>query len=135
MNTNRLQEDRGIPTHFTEIGYINDLLISVKLILHNVAHEDPNPLTAQRLAEWPLVHRTHFSGCSIFRHDFSYTPKREHRNDIHREDITRIDIFIKALQKGLEEGHIAKYVTESDVNAIGLTRTRLEACVERTVWK
>jgi hypothetical protein len=131
----RLQEDHGLPTHYVETLYLNQIIAAVKVALHNLSPEGTRPITAQLLAEWPLVHRTHFSGCSIFTHDFSYIPKREDRHDIHREDMSRIDVFIKALQQGLEEGQLTKYVTLADVSAIAMTIPRLEACAERTVWK
>lgn len=136
----RIQTDRGIPTHSVETYYLNQIVIGVKLALNNLPMEKlSRPITAVFLAEWPLKHRTHFSGCSAFDRQGYLPPVNSPRDvnrlfDIHREDIERIDVFIKALQQGLEEAALTKYVTDADVHAIELTIGRLEACTEKTRW-
>jgi hypothetical protein len=133
--TPRLQENRGLPAHYIETGYLTDLLIGVKMALHTLPlAEEMRSIDAVFLAEWPLIHRTHFSGCSVFTHDVSHIPLAQDRHDIHREDISRIDVFIKALQQGLSEGQLTRYVTVADTQAITLTLPRLEACFERMRW-
>lgn len=134
MSTRHRLQDNTVPTHYVETLYLTQILVAAQVMLFNLPQQDIIPITAQRLAEWPLVHRTQLCGCSIFTHDAETLLGHDELHDFHRQDVARIDIFIKALQQGLESGDVTKHVTPQDLQAIALTLPRLESCVPRTQW-
>lgn len=133
----RIAAQRGVPVHTVEVGYLRDVMAGVIRTLHDLPMEDVRPVTSEMLVDWPLVHRG-ACRCSAFRRAnvslLALTDKPlDALYDIHRDDLTVIDIFIKALQSGLIDGDLTKHITEADTKRVWQAIFALQACEEDAI--
>lgn len=136
----RIRASHGIPAHDVEVGYLRDLLSGINALMHPIyEREGMRTITAELLAEWPLVHRnacrcTAFSRVNVSLMALTDRPL-DSLYDIHREDLVLIDAFIKALQLGLSEGALTKHVTDRHLSVMWQVVGRLQACETKARWE
>jgi hypothetical protein len=117
--------------HSVEIGWINDLLLSVKLLMNGWETPAEDPLNHDFLAFWTHEHRTALMHCTGWRGGIATFDGRS----AHAEQVKVIDVLVKAVRQGLddESRNPVKFVTTAMIVAADDIYPNLEACKSRGI--
>ncbi len=121
----------GASKHIVEAGYLRDLHRDLEDDYYQTIRINPGrvhgDITAERLAEWTLIHRQAFYHCQGFgSQGFS--------QDMHAADIERIDLLLDKVKRGIEAGDSAKYVNTELLEEFEQIIDAFAVCSDQYKW-
>lgn len=117
--------------HELEMRYLTDLSLAIKTTYYklDVPSEYAPVLSIDRVAMWNEYRRNllHCRGFGSFRPRFDGRSK-------HMAEIETVDGVLEKIKRGIEAGNPIAFITEPDIEALGLARANLGDCKERLIY-